>query len=221
MVNQEAFQKLSKSCEEAGARLIAVSKTKPTEDILALYKLGQRAFGENYVQELCEKQKELEHLKPEWHFIGHLQRNKVKQIVPFCTLIHGVDSLRLLEEINRQAMKIGGVQDVLLQVYIATEESKFGMDEVELLDAMKLASGMKGVRICGLMGMASQTDNKEQIRGEFRNLRLLFERCIAEGLADQVSFKELSMGMSSDYELALSEGSTLIRIGSLLFGARS
>ena len=221
MVNREAYQKLNKTCREAGAKLIAVSKTKPIEDIVSLHAQGQQVFGENYVQELCDKQKLLAHLNPEWHFIGHLQRNKVKQIVPFCTLIHGIDSLRLLEEVNMQALKIHRVQDVLLQVFIATEESKFGMDEQEVFRSLKLATEMKGVRICGLMGMASQTNDEHQIRSEFKSLRSLLERCIAGGLADPAIFKELSMGMSGDYLIALSEGSTMIRIGSMLFGARS
>ena len=196
----------------AGVRLVAVSKTKPVQDIRALYDLGQRDFGENYVQELVDKHQEL----PEdirWHFIGHLQTNKVKYIIPFVHLIHGVDSGRLLKEIDRQAGLKGRVAEVLLQVHIAREETKFGLDEGELADLMQQAGSVKHVRIAGLMGMASNVDDKAIVRNEFRSLKSLLDRYFPGGGV-------LSMGMSADYTIALEEGSNMVRIGSLLFGDR-
>jgi pyridoxal phosphate enzyme (YggS family) len=193
--------------------LVAVSKTKPVEDIKELYDLGHRDFGENYVQELGEKYP----LLPQdirWHYIGHLQSNKVKYIAPYVHLIHGVDSLKLLKEINKQAQKNNRVIHCLLQVYIAQEETKFGLDEKELSEL--LASGefseLKNVKVQGLMGMASFTEDTNKIRNEFMHLKSLFDKY------DQ--FTTLSMGMSSDYTIAIEEGSTMVRIGSLLFGHR-
>ena len=193
-------------------QLVAVSKTKPVEDILALYAAGQRDFGENYVQELLEKQARL---SPDirWHFIGHLQSNKVKYILPFVYLIHGVDSLRLLKEVQRQALKHGRNVDVLLQVHIAREETKFGMDAAELEDVIREAPAMTAVRVRGLMGMASNMADKTVVREEFRGLKQLFDRWFPGGGI-------LSMGMSADYTIAVEEGSNMVRIGSLLFGAR-
>lgn len=193
-------------------QLVAVSKTKPVEDILALYAAGQRDFGENYVQELLEKQARL---SPDirWHFIGHLQSNKVKYILPFVYLIHGVDSLRLLKEIQRQALKHGRNVDVLLQVHIAREETKFGLDAAELEDVIREAPAMTAVRVRGLMGMASNMADKTVVREEFRGLKQLFDRWFPGGGI-------LSMGMSADYTIAVEEGSNMVRIGSLLFGAR-
>lgn len=198
--------------------LIAVSKTKPDEDILELYEMGQRDFGENYVQELVEKYNRLPK-DIRWHFIGHLQSNKVKLIAPFVQLIHGVDSLKLLKEIYKQAQKNNRVIDCLLQIHIAEEKTKFGLDESELKEVL---SGMKdseleNVRICGLMGMASFSDNLDKVREEFRTLASLF----SELQASYPQFTTLSMGMSGDYELAVEEGSTMVRIGSLLFGERT
>ena len=216
LINQPAFEQLKSELASTGTTLIAVSKTKPVEAIQELYDLGQRDFGENYVQELVEKQP----LLPEdirWHFIGHLQSNKVKYIAPFVYLIHGVDSLKLLKEINKQAAKLNRTIRVLLQVHIATEETKFGMDEAELA-AVFLEQDLNHVQIGGLMGMASFTDDMEKVRQEFTTLAKL-----AETYRDH--FKEspaiLSMGMSGDYKIAVECGSTMIRIGSMLFGARN
>jgi len=201
-------------------RLVAVSKTKPPADILALYTLGHRDFGENYVQELVDKQAQLP-TDIHWHFIGHLQSNKVKYIAPFVHLIHGVDSLKLLKEINKQAVKCNRVIDVLLQMHIAKEETKFGLDEKELAELLATPdlSTMQNVRICGLMGMASFSDDKDLVRDEFKMLKGIFE---SKKPVQTSNFKPetLSMGMSSDYKVAVEEGSTMVRIGSLLFGAR-
>ncbi|HWB91429.1 MAG TPA: YggS family pyridoxal phosphate-dependent enzyme [Puia sp.] len=193
-------------------QLVAVSKTKPVEDILALYAAGQRDFGENYVQELLDKQTRLP-ADIRWHFIGHLQSNKVKYILPFVYLVHGVDSLRLLKEIQRQAAKTGRIVGVLLQMHIAREETKFGLDAAELEQVMQEAPAMTAVRVRGLMGMASNTSDAGVVRGEFRGLKQLFDRWFPQGGI-------LSMGMSADYAMAIEEGSTMVRIGSLLFGAR-
>ena len=203
-----------KMLKELGAnvQLIAVSKTKTVEDILALYAEGQRDFGENYVQELLDKQAQLP-VDIRWHFIGHLQSNKVKYILPFVYLIHGVDSLRLLKEIDRQAAKLGKRVDVLLQVHIAREETKFGFDAAEVAEVMETAPALTSVRIRGLMGMASNMEDAGSVRAEFRSLKALLDRWFPE---DGI----LSMGMSGDYGIAIEEGSTMVRIGSLLFGAR-
>lgn len=190
--------------------LVAVSKTKTAEDILALYAEGQRDFGENYVQELVDKRGRL----PEdirWHFIGHLQSNKIKQVVSFVHLIQGVDSLRSLKEIERQAARTGRVTDVLLQVHIAKEETKFGFGSDELGEAME--EQWRAVHIRGLMGMASNTDDATVVRSEFRGLKGSFDHWFPAGGV-------LSMGMSGDYKIAIEEGSTMVRIGSLLFGPR-
>lgn len=203
------------------ARLIAVSKTHPVTRINEAYAAGQRLFGENKVQEMVDKQPQLP-ADVEWHLIGHLQRNKVKYIAPFVALIHAVDSLRLLEEINKQGEKCGRLIPCLLQVYIASEETKFGLDPAEvppLVTSPGLAA-MKHVRIDGLMGMASLTDNQDQVRREFRTLKNLFEDLRKLPLPPQVQMKELSMGMSSDYTIALEEGSTLVRVGTAIFGER-
>ena len=216
-VNKERYLDIRKELESRGVILVAVSKTKPAEDIKALYDLGHRDFGENYVQELEEKEKILPK-DIRWHFIGHLQSNKVKYIAPFVHLIHGVDSLKLLKEISRQGEKNSRVIDILLQVHIAQEESKFGLDEKELEEILHTEEfgQLKGIRIRGLMGMATFTDDKQKIRTEFNILKTLFERFAKE----LRGFDILSMGMSSDYPLALEEGSTMVRIGSLVFGER-
>jgi pyridoxal phosphate enzyme (YggS family) len=210
--DMEVYNKMLKELG-SDVQLVAVSKTKPVEDILALYAAGQRDFGENYVQELLDKQTRLP-ADIRWHFIGHLQSNKVKYILPFVYLVHGVDSLRLLKEIQRQAAKTGRIVDVLLQMHIAREETKFGLDAAELEQAMQEAPAMKAVRVRGLMGMASNTSDAGVVRGEFRGLKQLFDRWFPQGGI-------LSMGMSADYAMAIEEGSTMVRIGSLLFGARS
>lgn len=198
------------------ATLVAVSKTKPLEDIKALYDLGQRDFGENYVQELVDKASQLP-ADIRWHFIGHLQSNKVKYIAPFVHLIHGVDSFKLLKEIDKQATKNERVIDCLLQIHIAQEETKFGLDETELASLLMDPSfvGLTHVRIRGLMGMASFSESQELVRSEFKTLKSLFEK-----YGKERGWSILSMGMSADYEMAMEEGSSLVRIGSLLFGAR-
>jgi hypothetical protein len=205
-----------------GARLIAVSKTHSAEKIQEAYDAGQRIFGENKVQELIEKQPVLP-TDIEWHLLGHLQRNKVKYIAPFISLIHSVDSVRLLEEINKQAERNLRTIDCLLQVYIASEETKFGLspDELKELLLSPELSEMKNIRIVGLMGIATLTDRTDQIRKEFHNLKLLFDEIKLLNLPESVALKELSMGMSADYPIALEEGSTLIRIGTAIFGERN
>lgn len=223
-VDREAYLRITRELAPFGATLVAVSKTKPADDIMVLYGLGQRDFGENYVQELVGKQSALPS-DIRWHFIGHLQRNKVRQIAPFVHLIHGIDSLRLLQEVDRQASLNGRRIDCLLQMHIATEETKFGLDRDELaalLDAaVKGDEALENVRIRGLMGMASFTEDRDRVRAEFRMLADLFKetrsRYFDTGEAD---FSILSMGMSGDYPIALEEGGTMVRIGSLLFGTR-
>ena len=201
-------------------KLVAVSKTHPVEKIKEAYDAGQHIFGENKVQEMCAKQPVLPS-DIEWHLIGHLQTNKVKQIAPFVSLIHSVDSFKLLEEINKQGKKINRIISCLLQVYIANEETKFGFDErelIELFQSGKIAS-LDFVKINGLMGMATFTDNKEQVRGEFKSLKILFDKIKQMSLPANATMKELSMGMSQDYEIAVEAGSTLVRIGTAIFGA--
>ncbi len=204
-----------------GCRLVAVSKTKPVEQLMEAYDAGQRLFGENKVQELESKYEALPK-DIDWHMIGHLQTNKVKYIAPFVSLIHSVDSVKLLEEINKQGKKNNRVIACLLQVYIAKEETKFGLDEQEVLDLVNhFPSHFTHVSIQGLMGMATLTENADQIRAEFKILKNLFTRLSQQALPASVVMKELSMGMSSDYKLAMEEGSTLVRIGSTLFGERN
>ena len=217
-INVEKYNELKTVLEGYSATLVAVSKTKPVEDIQAMYDLGQRDFGENYVQELVDKQAVLPK-DIRWHFIGHLQSNKVKYIAPFVHLIHGVDSLKLLKEINKQAAKAGRVIDCLLQVHIAQEETKFGMDEAEIAEVKTLISELADIRICGLMGMASFSEDLAKVKGEFIYLKSLFDKNSLSTM-DHGPWTILSMGMSSDYIIALEEGSTMVRIGSLLFGAR-
>ena len=222
-MNETGYRELKMLLDEKGVRLVAVSKTKPVADIQELYDLGQRDFGENYVQELVEKQASLPG-DINWHFIGHLQSNKVKQIAPFVHLIHAVDSFRLLLEINKQAARNHRVIDVLLQMHIAQEETKFGMDTAEIFEFMEYyraqKTALQHVRIRGLMGMASFSDNLQQIREEFRTLRVRFEVMRKTDFLAADYFDTCSIGMSSDYEIALEEGSNMVRIGSLLFGAR-
>ena len=194
------------------ATLIAVSKTKPNEDIQALYDAGQRDFGENYVQELVDKEATMPK-DIRWHFIGHLQSNKVKAIAPFVHLIHGVDSFNLLQEINKQAAKVGRTIDCLLQIHIATEETKFGLDADELAQVISESAALKNVQIIGLMGMASFSEDKNLVREEFRALQVLYKQ--------YPQFKTLSMGMSGDFTITIEEGGNMVRIGSLLFGERN
>lgn len=221
-VDRTTWQTLKEGLEASGATLVAVSKMQSAETVRVLYDYGQRDFGENYVQELLQKRP----LLPDdvrWHFIGHLQTNKVKLIVPFVHMVHGVDSLRLLQAIDRQAGMAGRSVSCLLQVHIAREESKFGMDEAELealLEATDSGRGLASASIRGLMGMASLTDDEARVRQEFRGLYGLFERLRAGGFAGRPDFDTLSMGMSGDYRIAVAEGSGMVRIGSLLFGRR-
>ena len=214
-VNVEAYHSIQQVFLKQSVTLVAVSKLKPASDIEALYNLGHLDFGENYVQELVEKQAVLP-ATINWHFIGHLQSNKVKYIAPFVHLIHGVDSLKLLQEINKQALKNNRVIDCLLQVHIAKEETKFGMDALELSDALEAAKHLPSVNIRGLMGMASFSDDQELVASEFKYLHELFTTHHFNVQTNAV----LSMGMSADYALAIKSGSNMIRIGSLLFGAR-
>ncbi|MBK7128966.1 MAG: YggS family pyridoxal phosphate-dependent enzyme [Crocinitomicaceae bacterium] len=210
-----------KSSLPAEVKLIAVSKTKPVEDILAAYHAGHRVFGENKVQELVSKYDTLPK-DIEWHMIGHLQSNKVKYMAHFVSLIHGVDSISLLKEINKQAQKNHRVQNVLLQFHIATEETKFGLDanEANALLCSDTYLSLKNVRVCGVMGMASFTDNREQVHREFKSLKNHFDQLKQTFFKDQPHFKEISMGMSGDYQIAIQEGSTMVRVGSSIFGGR-
>ncbi len=216
-INVEAFKLISEELSKANTQLVAVSKTKPVSSIQELYNLGQRDFGENYVQELVDKY-ELLPKDIRWHFIGHLQTNKVKYIAPFVHLVHGVDSYKLLKEINKQAEKNNRIIHCLLQIYIAQEETKFGLDETELKELFKEHEENKLNHICidGFMGMASFSDNETLLKSEFAVLKQLYNK-----FSQTNNFSTLSMGMSSDYKIAITEGSNMVRIGSLLFGSRS
>lgn len=209
------YQSVLRTLSSSHTTLVAVSKTKPAADIQTLYDLGQRDFGENYVQELTEKQAILPK-DIRWHFIGHLQSNKVKYIAPFVHLIHGVDSFKLLKEIDKQAAKCNRKINCLLQVHIAQEETKFGLDEQELSEVVAALDTLQHVQVKGLMGMASFSNDTSKLREEFHTLKSLFDLY----KNTQQPWSVLSMGMSSDYTIAIEEGSTLVRIGSLLFGAR-
>ena len=209
-----AYTSLIQELSAKKVQLIAVSKTKPASDIEALHQLGQKDFGENYVQELVDKATALPK-DIHWHFIGHLQSNKVKYIAPFVYLIHGIDSYKLLQEVDKQAAKNNRVIDCLLQVHIAEEETKFGFDNNEL-QALPDLNELKHVRVCGLMGMASFSEDMEKVRGEFHTLKTIFNQFQQKYATVQI----LSMGMSSDYRIAVDEGSNMVRVGSLLFGAR-
>ncbi len=217
-INKDAYTELMNELKQKNVKLVAVSKTKPVEDIFELYKLGQKDFGENYVQELLEKQKQLP-ADIRWHFIGHLQGNKVRYITSFIHLIQGVDSYKLLSEINKQGQKINRVINCLLQVHIAQEETKFGFDEKELDEAINqlIKAPMENINVTGLMGMASFTDDMDKVRSEFKYLKALFDKYQQ---TTNYKLQTLSMGMSSDYKIAIEEGSNMIRVGSLLFGER-
>jgi len=221
-VNEEKYIQIINELKPQNVQLVAVSKVQSVADIQRLYELGQRDFGENYVQELVEKQS----LLPsdiQWHFIGHLQSNKVKNIAPFVHLIQGVDSLKLLNEINKQAKKIHRTIHCLLQVHIAEEETKFGLDENELKEVMDLVKddpeSLSNIYIEGLMGMASFSEDVNKVRKELQYLKSLFEKYKSLSTAN-CQLSTLSMGMSGDYKTAIEEGSNMVRIGSLLFGAR-
>lgn len=221
---EHLFENLNriKTSLSKGISLVAVSKTKTAEAIKVLYDAGHRSFGENKAQELCSKYEVLPK-DIEWHFIGHLQTNKVKYIAPVVKLIHSVDSLKLLSEINRQAQKNSKTIDCLLQFYIASEETKFGLDLQEARDLLNSEEfkNMSHVRMCGVMGMASFTDDTNIIHAEFAHLRQIFSELKNTFFHSMDFFKEISMGMTDDYQIAIEEGSTIIRVGSAIFGERT
>lgn len=202
--------------------LVAVSKTKPVSDLQEAYNAGQRIFGENHALEMRDKHEVLPN-DIQWHFIGHLQTNKIKYIIPFVTLIHSIDSANLLEAVNKEARKHDRIVDCLLQFHIATEETKFGLDLDEARELLNSEAfrEMQNIRICGVMGMATFTDDTEQVHNEFRNLKSIFDTLKHDYFANQPQFKEISMGMSDDYPIAIEEGATLVRVGSKIFGARN
>ncbi|MFT6356420.1 MAG: pyridoxal phosphate enzyme (YggS family) [Saprospiraceae bacterium] len=215
------YKKITLELEVTDTKLIAVSKTKPESAILEMYEQGQRIFGENRVQEMVTKHANLPK-DIEWHAIGHLQTNKVKQIAPFISLIHSIDSLRLLVEVNKEARKNDRVIDVLLQFHIADEETKYGFELVEVSTMLnkEVLEDMENVNIVGVMGMATFTEDEEQVRSEFIYLKKIFDELQEKFFSEKADFKEISMGMSGDYRIAVEEGSTMVRIGSLLFGKR-
>jgi pyridoxal phosphate enzyme (YggS family) len=204
------------------SRLVAVSKTKPIEAIEEAYEAGQRIFGENKIQEMTEKSESLPD-DIQWHMIGHVQSNKVKYMASYVTMIHSIDSFKLLKEVNKQAKKHDRAIECLLQIHIAEEETKFGLSREELLEIFNsdVLSSLENIKIVGLMGMATFTDNKDQIRKEFKTLKSLFDEMQSTVHSPNVALKEISMGMSGDYEIAIEEGSTLIRVGSSIFGERN
>lgn len=219
MAIQENLLSIKKSLPPQ-VTLVAVSKTKPVADLLQAYEAGQRIFGENKIQEMTDKWEAMPK-DIEWHMIGHVQTNKVKLMAPYVSLIHGVDSLKLLEEINKQALKNNRIINCLMQMYIAEEETKFGLDENELIEILKSESFkiLKNIQVTGLMGMATFTDNQSQIKKEFERLKNIFERSKEFSTAN-FQPAVLSMGMSGDYQLAIACGSTMVRIGSSIFGTR-
>jgi pyridoxal phosphate enzyme (YggS family) len=220
-MNIENYHLIDSICKQSNTTLIAVSKTHPIETIKEAFEIGIRHFGENRVQELTSK---AEHLPKDlhWHLIGHLQSNKVKFIAPFVYMIHSVDSLKLLVEINKEAKKNNRIIKCLLQIYIASEETKFGLDKNELIEILSCDEfkTLKNICIEGLMGMATNTDNIDQITNEFKSLKLLFEECKHIYTTSNIEWKHISMGMTSDYKIAIDCGSTMVRIGSALFGKR-
>lgn len=222
-MNEAEWKKLHTELQDKRVVLVAVSKTKPVADVLEVYSLGQRDFGENYVQELVEKQPQLP-TDIRWHYIGHLQSNKVKYIASFVHLIHAVDSFKLLQEINKQAAKNDRVIDVLLQIHVAEEETKFGLDEKEIIELLEYYEAQKeqlaNVRICGIMGMATNTDDVNKIQADFKRIFAVYKNIAQSYFIGKGYFSTCSMGMSGDYELAVEEGSTMVRIGSLIFGNR-
>ena len=221
-VQTTIYQDLLKELENTAVTLVAVSKTKPIEDIQELYALGQRDFGENYVQEIQEKYPSLPN-DIRWHFIGHMQSNKVKFIAPYVYMIHGIDSFKLLQEINKQALKNNRVVRCLLQIHIAEEETKFGLNEEELFELLNNFNNgdLKNVMICGLMAMASFTEDFNIVRREFKSVKLMFDKAKEVYFKSIDDFSSISMGMSNDYKIAIEEGSNIIRVGSKLFGNRS
>ncbi len=220
-MNLDRYRQILADLAPHHARLVAVSKTKPEADIRILYDLGQRIFGENKVQEMTTKYENLPS-DIQWHLIGHLQSNKVKYIAPYVSMIHSVDSLSLLTEIDRQAAKHNRVIPCLLQIHISGEETKFGLSEDEVIALLNDSSfaELRNIQIAGLMGMASNTDEEQKIDAEFAALKKLFDALRVKYFADKPAFAELSMGMSSDYPVALRHGATLVRVGSDIFGTR-
>ena len=212
---------LQKELQPIAVQLVAISKTKPNEDVLEAYQAGQRIFGENQVQELVAKYEALPK-DIEWHLVGHLQTNKVKYIAEFISLIHSVDSLKVLMEINKQAKKHNRVIDCLLQVFIADEDTKFGLDHAELIELLRSSefAELENIRIRGLMGIATNTENERIVKEEFYELKMLFDGIKVTYFRKQASFDILSMGMSSDYKLAIEQGSNMVRLGSTIFGKR-
>lgn len=200
-------------------KLVAVSKFMPNELIMEAYNAGQRDFGENRPQELNRKMAELPS-DIRWHFLGHLQTNKIKLIIDSVSLIHSADSLRLISEIGKEAAKRGLVKDILIQQHISSEDTKQGFSSIEMEEAAIFARETPGIRVCGVMGMATYTDDMEQVRGEFRGLRLTFENLKSTLFADDRAFEHISMGMSGDFPLAVEEGSTIVRVGTRIFGSR-
>jgi pyridoxal phosphate enzyme (YggS family) len=221
MIHKQALQDLIDFCNAKQVKLVAVSKTKPIEALREAYDAGQRIFGENKVQELEAKYNALPK-DIEWHLVGHLQTNKVKYIIPYIKLIHSIDSLKLALEVELQAEKASRVVDVLLQVYIADEETKFGFDEDELWDHLEEGTllRLKHINITGLMGIATNSDDLQQIRAEFKKLKSFFDKVKTRFFAEKNDFQTLSMGMSGDYHIAVGEGSNMIRVGSTIFGER-
>lgn len=219
---KESIDEFNRILKHKSCRLVAVSKTKPIELIQEAYDAGQLDFGENKVQELREKPQQLP-AEIRWHMIGHLQSNKVKYIAPFINLIHAVDSLKLLVEINKQALKNDRIINCLLQVFIAQEEHKFGFDKPELTEVLSsdVFQSLQNIKVVGLMGMATYTDNQAQIRSEFKVLKNIFNDVKSEYSSPNLELREISMGMSDDFTIAIEEGSTMIRVGSKIFGARN
>lgn len=218
---KENLEKIRKTVPE-GVVLVAVSKTKPVEDIQEAYEAGQRVFGENHALEMRDKHEVLPK-DIDWHFIGHLQTNKIKYIIPFTRLIHSIDTFNLLQAVNKEAVKHNRVVDCLLQFHIAEEETKFGLSMAEAEDILNsdVFKTMNNVRLCGVMGMATNTDNMVQVRKEFKHLKDIFTTLKSKYFTDCEWFKEISMGMSHDYPIAIEEGATLVRVGSKIFGERN
>lgn len=220
MVDLNSYLNIKKSLPE-NVLLLAVSKTKPEEDILQLYNNGQRDFGENKVQEMTTKHTNLPK-DIRWHQIGHLQTNKIKYIIPYVYMIHSVDSLKLAQEINKQAQKNNKIIKCLLQIKVATEETKFGFSENELTQILEIGefNNLKNIKICGLMGMATNTENEDEINLEFQKVQALFNTLKIKYFNNSTDFSEISMGMSGDYPIAIKNGSTIVRLGSIIFGER-
>jgi pyridoxal phosphate enzyme (YggS family) len=210
-----------KSSLPEGVKLVAVTKTKPPEIIEEAYKAGHKTFGENKVQELVQKFEKLPE-DIEWHFIGHLQSNKTKYLIPFVSMIHGIDSFKILKSVNKEAGKFGRVIPCLLQFHIARESTKFGLSEEEAFEILESGTfaRMENIKVAGVMGMATFTDNKEMVRSEFRELKAIFKKLKSSYFPEDPAFREISMGMSDDYDIAVEEGSTIVRIGSKIFGSR-